>query len=61
MLFNLQLLAEEVLPLRRPPAWVVPDHFPPLITICRFLSLLRPKDRKRKKLGKKTMEALENY
>lgn len=26
-----------------------------------FLSLLRPKDRKRKKLGKKTMEALENY
>ncbi len=26
-----------------------------------FLSLLRPKDRKRKKLGKKTREALENY
>ena len=26
-----------------------------------FLSVLRPKDRKRKKLGKKTMEALENY
>ena len=26
-----------------------------------FLSLLRPKDRKRKKLGKKTLEALENY
>ena len=26
-----------------------------------FLSVLRPKDRKRKKLGKKTLEALENY
>ena len=26
-----------------------------------FLSVLRPKDRKRKKLGKKTREALENY
>lgn len=26
-----------------------------------FLSLLRPKDRKRKKLGQKTQEALENY
>ena len=26
-----------------------------------FISVLRPKDRKRKKLGKKTMEALENY
>ena len=26
-----------------------------------FISLLRPKDRKRKKLGKKTREALENY
>lgn len=26
-----------------------------------FISVLRPKDRKRKKLGKKTLEALENY
>ena len=26
-----------------------------------FLSVLRPKDRKRKKLGQKTREALENY
>ena len=26
-----------------------------------FISVLRPKDRKRKKLGKKTREALENY